>query len=87
MAQLNKLRSDHEGLQEAHRQLLKRVMDLELNKAYVKVSSTKGPPPTMENLRPGYRRRSALIKEAQDILDKSAVPPSREVDEKGNVNA
>jgi hypothetical protein len=83
--QLNQLRADHEGLQVAHRKLLERVMDLELRERHRLPSSTKGPPPSMENLRPAYRSRGSLIKEAQTLLDNQEVPKKQEVDEHGQV--
>jgi hypothetical protein len=84
-AQIDELRVRFDGLQTAHRKLLERVMDLELNKAYA-TGEKKQPPPKMDNLRPAYRRRSALIQEAQSILDAKKIPEKREVNKKGEVN-
>jgi hypothetical protein len=75
-----------EGLQVAHRKLLERVMDLELREKYrTSDHHSMEPPPDMENLRPAYRRRSSLIREAQGILDAQKVPEKRSVDERGKV--
>jgi hypothetical protein len=43
------------------------------------------PPPGMKNLRPAYRSRASLIKEAQVILDAREVSEKQEVDEHGQV--
>lgn len=84
---VKELEAKHEGLQLAHRKLLERVMEIELREKYRVVSSTKGPPPGMENLRPAYRSRQSLIKEAQGIVDADAATKRKEVDEKGVVRA
>jgi hypothetical protein len=63
-----KLAKNFEGLQAAHRKLLERVMDLELREKHRLVPSSMGPP-TMSELRPGFRSRSSRIREAQEILN------------------
>jgi hypothetical protein len=80
------LREKHEGLQVAHRKLLERVVELELRENYrTSDHHSMEPPPGMKNLRPAYRSRASLIKEAQVILDAREVSEKQEVDEHGQV--
>ena len=72
------------GMQAAHRKLLERVVDLELEMKH-RHTSLLSAPPGMENLRPAYRSRASLIKEAQAIIDKNVPPKPQEVDKHGQV--
>ncbi len=46
-----------------------RILDLEVQNSFTSVTSSKGAPPGMANLRPGYQSRSAKMAKAQGILN------------------
>ena len=60
-------------------------MELELKNNFSQFPLSKGPPPGMESLRPTYRNRASLIKEAQAMLDAAVAPKAQDVDEHGQV--